>query len=200
MNYQFSEGVILGFIAMLCSIVSLGPQNLLAIQNASSRQNTVVTWIFLVSSEALLILFAVLLVNVGAKIPTSYTPQFKFAGVIFLAIIGTNMITSSLKTAQVENRYFKSKLFDLVVVTFLNPLTYLDTIGLLYSLSASYRKPAIELGLGAWIAALFWFSILILVSYQLGLMILKSNAWRYMQFCSGTLMLYFSWKLFCLHL
>jgi L-lysine exporter family protein LysE/ArgO len=200
MTYQLFEGPIVGFLAMLCSITSLGPQNLLAIQIAACRRNVTSTWLFFALSEAMLILLAILLVDLAANVPIFASPHSKFIGVILLAIMGSSMITSGFKAAQNDNRHLQPKFFTLIVVTFFNPLTYLDTIGLISSLSAAYHKDPVALGLSAWIAAVFWFSTLILVSYRCGSIILKSNAWRYLQCCSGIVMIYFSWKLFCLSL
>ena len=199
--YYYSStlyGIMIGFIAMLGSICALGPQNLLAIQRGASRYRVLSTATFFIVGDGMLLAFAVTMILTGNNFLLGNSSLYRFGGVVLLAFMGIRMFEKGINGDSLvrDDHRASMRILPLVIATFANPGVYIDTIGLLSSLSTTYETHPAILGLGAWLASILWFITLVSVAYWMGKKVVDSYAWVLLNFFSGGIFIYFSWKLF----
>jgi Lysine efflux permease len=155
-----------GFIIGSTLIIAIGPQNLFVIQQGLKKQYVFTIVLFCSLSDSILIIIGINLSNLIINISPNTISIIKIIGGIWLTYYGSNKILK-IKNSKKINNYsnvsdnFRKILSTLILITYINPHVYLDTIILIGSISANFQNK-LYFGMGASIGSfifLFYFRL-----------------------------------------
>ncbi|EBA16550.1 L-lysine exporter, putative [Roseobacter sp. SK209-2-6] len=184
-----------GFALGLSLIMAIGSQNAFVLRQGLRRQH--VFWICLTcaSSDALLITAGVLGFGSLALAWPWFETLMRWGGAAFLLWYGARSLMSAWKGGGVLKANTEGAtqaplwpvLATVLMLTWLNPHVYLDTVVLLGSISAQYADPLV-FGLGAGIASFAFFFSLGYGAALLAPFFAKPRAWQALDLLVGLTM------------
>ena len=191
----------IGFALGLSLIVAIGAQNAFVLRQGLRREH--VFWVCLICalSDAALIIFGV----TGFQVVTGkfewLTPALRYGGAAFLICYGLRCFysalrsTDGLKAAEDRPASLKRTLAVCLMLTWLNPHVYLDTVVMLGLLSAGYPGREVYFALGAMSASFIFFFTLGYGARLLRPVFERPRNWRIFETLIGLLMLFLAAKL-----
>lgn len=188
-----------GFTVMLGLITALGPQNLLLIRESVRGRRAVPLAAFCITADSLLIALGVALG--GAFLPSSEAGGTVpvFLVICYLGYLGINGMLRSLSRAALAvdtGREGENVLLAAAAVTLLNPHVYLDTVGLIGGVAASFGSTRWAVAAGAIAASAVWFSSIVAIGRTSSSFFSRPAVWRTVEAGASAGMLLAAWKLF----
>ena len=191
------EAFINGFVISISLIISIGPQNTLAIRHGLARRN-------IIEVISTCIISDIILISIGVYGAAELFDQYKYAslmlgifGIGFLLYCFFNYLKSAIKTSKsidVKDSVSSSKkkaITQALAFTFLNPVAIMETVVLVGGVSAQYDNNQ-ELDYyfyGAIAASFVWFISLGFFTRILYPVFQKPLAWKILDIFSAIIML-----------
>ena len=185
--------LIQGFIIGGSLIIAIGPQNLFVIQQGLKNNYVLITVLICSFSDALLIIIGIILSSIIININPFSINILKFIGGFWLIFYGLNKsIKSKKNNIQNKKKLIQEKLLVVVlntlIITYVNPHVYIDTIILLGTLSTNFQNQFL-FGLGAIFASFIFFFFLGYTSKWLSKYIISNKLWFWIDNIIGMIMI-----------
>lgn len=172
-----------GFLLSLSLILAIGAQNAFVLRQGLRREH--VFWVCVTCgvSDALLIVAGVAGFGALAQAVPWFETVMRYGGAAFLIVYGWMNAVSAWRggsALKVEDRIptsLRKTLMTLLLITFLNPHVYLDTLVLVGSISAQYDD-RLAFGGGAVLASITFFFALGYGARLLQPVFAKPASWR----------------------
>lgn len=192
-----------GYIVTISLIIAIGAQNAYVLKLGLLRQYVAVAVILCILFDFLLISIGVLGLGYFIQGNQLLINSIAVFGIGFLTIYGILSFKSALKNEslqiddQIKTNPLKKVITMLLVFTFLNPHTYLDTILLIGGIGANVENHMkIYFLLGAVAASTTWFVSLGFGARLLIPLFKKPITWKILDISIGLLMLSIAYSLF----
>jgi len=181
-----------GFIIGSSLIIAIGPQNLFVINQGLKRKYILIVVLICSLSDSVLIITGIYISNILIQINSTIIFYLKILGGIWLILYGLNKIRIS-RNIQIEEGVFESNtlwntIITTLIITYINPHVYLDTLILIGSISINFDNHLL-FGLGAIIASFAFFFSLGYLSKWLSKFIKSKKTWLYINLVMGLLMI-----------
>ena len=187
MNYnEFIQGFLIG----LSLIIAIGPQNLFIINQGLKKSYIFSVCLICSLSDSILIIIGILTSSFIIEISPNIVFSLKIIGGIWLIFYGIMKIKNSfIKKDNLinQNEKINSVIVTTLILTFVNPHVYLDTVVLIGAISLNFENK-ISFGLGTIIASFIFF-------YSLGyfskfiIKFIEKNIWIWIDLIFGILMI-----------
>lgn len=193
--------VITGFFTSLGLIMAIGAQNAFVLRQGIRRSNILPVVIACAGSDAILISTGVFAFEQIEKVLPSILPIAKYGGAVFLIAYGVIAFRAAwiggehLDPASAVQQSAKSALITCLMLTWLNPHVYLDTVVLLGSISTQYDGARYGFALGAALASFAFFLALGYGARFLAPLFAKPKSWRLLECFIGITMWIIALKL-----
>lgn len=197
----FSTAYFSGAGLMAGLIISLGPQNLLAIRAALRRLYAYQVAAFFLISDAALVLLGVGLASVSSSFMAEPPAILKFLFIVYLAWLGLNSLSSAfskqeLSALEEQQHCLRAVLLQAAAVTYLNPGVYLDAVGLVGMLSLEHPAAPWAVAAGAISTSAFWFFGIAALGKIFGGLFQTRWTWRVLEFMAGSVMILLAWFIY----
>ena len=181
-----------GFIIGSSLIIAIGPQNLFVINQGLKRKYILLVVLICSLSDSVLIITGIYISNILIEINSIIIFYLKILGGVWLILYGLNKIRIS-RNIQIEEGVFESNtlwntIITTLIITYINPHVYLDTVILIGSISINFDNNKL-FGLGAIIASFVFFFSLGYLSKWLSKFIKSKKTWLYINTVMGLLMI-----------
>ena len=182
-----------GFIIGSTLIIAIGPQNLFVINQGLKKQFVFIVVLFCSFSDSVLIILGINLSNLIINLSPNTISTFKIIGGIWLAYYGCNKIFKIKNSKKLDNinninENFVKVLTTLILITYVNPHVYLDTVILIGSISANFESK-LFFGMGASAASFIFFFTLGYLSKFLSKYVYSQKTWFWIDLFIGLLMI-----------
>lgn len=191
-----------GFVVTISLIVAIGAQNAYILKLGLLRQYVLLAVVLCTLFDILLISAGVLGLGFFIKGNQFLINCIAIIGIVFLSFYALLSFKAALKNEsmkideQVKTNPLKKVITMLLVFTFLNPHTYLDTILLIGGIGANTADDLkIYFLLGAISASASWFTLLGFGARFLIPLFKKPITWKILDIGIGFLMLYIAYSL-----
>lgn len=191
-----------GFIVTISLIVAIGAQNAYVLKLGLLRQYVWVAVLICVVADFLLITAGVLGLGFFIKGNQLLINSIAVIGIVFLSVYALLSFKSAFKNEsmkiddEVKTNPLKKVITMLLVFTFLNPHTYLDTVLLIGGIGANVEDSMkLYFLLGAVSASAFWFTLLGFGARALIPLFKKPITWKILDILIGILMLVIAYSL-----
>lgn len=191
-----------GFLVTISLIVAIGAQNAYVLKLGLLRQYVFVAVLICTLSDFLLISLGVFGLGFFIKGNQVLINTIAIIGILFLVVYAILSFKSALKNEsmkiddKVKTQPLKKVIALLLVFTFLNPHTYLDTVLLIGGIGANIQENMkIYFLLGAVCGSFFWFSLLGFGARVLIPLFKKPITWKVLDISIGFLMLFIAYSL-----
>lgn len=192
-----------GFTLSLSMIIPIGSQNSMLLSQGINKNHHLMTAGLFILYDALLISLGVL----GGSLILSVNPLLftllTWGGILFLLSYGAMSFKASvdgIKTGKNKiqtQKSWKVIVLTSLIVTFLNPHAYIDTVMVIGSVGGQYNGDSkIYFLLGAITASFVWFSTLALSAAKLSVYLSKPKVKSTIDFAIGLVMWFIAWSLF----
>ena len=193
-----------GALVMAGLIITLGPQNIMAIRHGVARVYALRLAALFIAADALLILLGVTLAKTGFAFSGDKLPALlTFVAVAYLSWIGLNSLSSAFSRDSGKDISMASSaesvskvLMAGAAVTFLNPGVYLDTLGLIGVLAVKHQPQHWALALGAISTSVVWFLAIVLCGRLCSPLFRSARAWKVLELVAGAVMLVVAWQIY----
>ncbi len=189
----YLQGLILGFSL----IMAIGAQNAVVLRNGV--QGIYPFWTAAICSFGDVLLIAVGVGGLGVLISENNTLMnlAKWGGftyLLWMALVSFRACFHSevlLTKKEGTRNSFKQAMLTVIMVTFLNPHVYLDTVILLGSIGAQFpERLRVYFALGTMTAGIVWFFSLSMAGRLLAPILSKPGAWRILNGLIGVILIY----------
>jgi len=189
----YLQGLILGFSL----IMAIGAQNVIVLRNGI--QNIYPFWTASICSLSDIILIALGIGGLGVLISQNIIlMEFaKWGGATYLLWMSFTYFRACFRAEKLVvdkqniNVSFKTAMSTVLVVTFLNPHVYLDTVVLLGSIGAQFQQnQRVYFATGTMSAGLIWFFSLSMAGKLLSPLLSKPQVWRILNGIIGVMLIY----------
>ena len=185
--------LIQGFIIGGSLIIAIGPQNLFVIQQGLKNNYVLITVLICSFSDALLIIIGIFLSSIIININPFSINILKFIGGFWLIIYGLRkVITSKKNNIKNKENLINDKILIVIlntlIITYVNPHVYIDTVILLGTLSINFQNQFL-FGLGAIFASFIFFFFLGYTSKLLSKYIINNKLWFWIDNIIGMIMI-----------
>ena len=185
--------LIQGFIIGGSLIIAIGPQNLFVIQQGLKNNYVLITVLICSFSDALLIIIGIILSSIIININPFSINILKFIGGFWLIIYGLNKTIKSKKNniknkENLINDKILIVILNTLIITYVNPHVYIDTVILLGTLSTNFQNQFL-FGLGAIFASFIFFFFLGYTSKWLSKYIINNKLWFWVENIIGIIMI-----------
>lgn len=191
-----------GFIVTISLIVAIGAQNAYVLKLGLLRQYVWVAVLICVIADVLLISAGVLGLGFFIKGNQLLINSIAIIGIVFLSVYALLSFKSAFKNEsmkiddEIKTNPLKKVITMLLVFTFLNPHTYLDTVLLIGGIGANVEDSMkVYFLLGAVSASAFWFTLLGFGARALIPLFKKPITWKILDILIGILMLVIAYSL-----
>ena len=191
-----------GFIVTISLIVAIGAQNAYVLKLGLLRQYVWVAVLFCVIADVLLISAGVLGLGFFIKGNQVLINSIAIIGIVFLSVYALLSFKSAFKNEsmkiddEIKTNPLKKVITMLLVFTFLNPHTYLDTVLLIGGIGANVEDSMkVYFLLGAISASTVWFTLLGFGARALIPLFKKPITWKILDILIGILMLVIAYSL-----
>ncbi|MBL4910964.1 MAG: LysE family transporter [Alteromonadaceae bacterium] len=192
-----------GFSLGLSMIIPIGSQNSMLLTQGINRNHHLFTASLFIMYDILLIALGVL---GGSLILASSNLLFTlliWGGIVFLFSYGLMSFKSALLIKNINDKVVPQQkslriiFITSLVVTFLNPHAYIDTIMVIGSVSGQYQGASkLYFMVGTMLASLVWFTTVALGAAKLSPQLSKPIVKRSIDFSIGMVMWFIAWSLF----
>jgi L-lysine exporter family protein LysE/ArgO len=190
-----------GFALSFSLILAIGAQNAFVLRQGVRRLHVGPVVLVCCLSEALLIFAGVAGFGaVAARAPWALEAM-RWGGVAFLAVYGLRSLraawteTEAMETEGGGTQSLHAALGTVLVFTWANPHVYLDTVGLIGAVAATYGEARWAFGAGALAASCLFFLLLGYGARALAPVFARPSAWRWLDAIVGVTMLGLALKL-----
>jgi L-lysine exporter family protein LysE/ArgO len=192
-----------GFTLALSMIIPIGSQNSMLLSQGINKNHHLMTAGLFMLYDALLISLGVL----GGSLILSSNDLFftllTWGGIAFLLSYGAmsfktafSGIKSGEDNSVVNKKSIKVVILTSLIVTFLNPHAYIDTVMVIGSVGGQYTGNAkIYFLIGAISGSIVWFSTLALSAAKLSVQLSKPKVKGAIDFAFGMVMWFIAWSL-----
>lgn len=191
-----------GFVLGLSLIAAVGAQNAFILRQGLRKESVFSVCLTCALSDVILILSGIYIFSYVEQHILKITPYMVIGGALYLCVYGILSLKSAwnsnktLVLSKNSSRQTVTNIGKCLLLTWLNPHVYLDTVILLGSISTSYGDNRHYFGLGASIASFAFFFSLGYLSKMLHPVLSTPRAWRILEFFIGVIMLALAAKLF----
>jgi L-lysine exporter family protein LysE/ArgO len=192
-----------GFTLALSMIIPIGSQNSMLLSQGIRKNHHFMTAGLFILYDAMLISLGVL---GGSLILTSNDMLFSlltWGGIVFLMSYGAMSFKTAfngVKTGDdkvATQKSLKVVVLTTLIVTFLNPHAYIDTVMVIGSVGGQYSGDAkIYFLIGAISGSIVWFSTLAIGAAKLSVQLSKPIVKSIIDFSIGLVMWFIAWSLF----
>jgi L-lysine exporter family protein LysE/ArgO len=184
---EYSLSVILtGVITGLSLIVAIGSQNAFVLRQGLRRAHVLSVVLVCALSDAVLVCTGIFASAwITAAMP-AFLPVMRWGGAVFLVVYGALSLRSAIRGGQTlsgegdEAQSAFSAVVTCLMLTWLNPHVYLDTVVLLGAISTEFGEARSSFALGAVLASFLFFGALGYGARFLAPVFEKEIAWRYL--------------------
>lgn len=176
-----------GLLFGLSLIVAIGAQNLFVLREGLRRTHVLVVVFIAAGSDVLLIAAGVAGLGTVIEGRPGLLTAARIGGAGFLAYYATRAGLRAWKPAhgdalqrEQSGPARRTAVLTMLVLTWLNPHVYLDTVVLLGSISATHGNQRWWFGAGAMLASIGWFFALGYGARLLGPLFARPVAWRWL--------------------
>lgn len=190
-----------GFALSFSLILAIGAQNAFVLRQGLRRAHVGPVVALCCASEAALIFSGVAGFGVIAAAAPWALTAMRWGGAAFLVVYGLRSLhaaltqTDALKTEGGAEQSLRAALLTTAVLTWANPHVYLDTVGLIGAVSATYGDGRWVFGAGALVASCVFFIILGYGARVLAPFFARPRAWAWLDAIVGLTMLGLALKL-----
>ncbi len=190
-----------GFALSISLILAIGAQNAFVLRQGLRRAHVGPVVAVCCASEAALIFSGVAGFGMIAEAAPWALEVMRWGGVAFLAAYGLRALHAALTTDEAleaggqAQQSLRSALVTTLVLTWANPHVYLDTVGLIGAVSATYGEARWIFGSGALAASCVFFLILGYGARALAPVFARPKAWAWLDGIVGLTMLGLALKL-----
>ncbi|MEL6682434.1 MAG: LysE/ArgO family amino acid transporter [Pseudomonadota bacterium] len=190
-----------GFALSLSLILAIGAQNAFVLRQGLRQAHIGPVVALCCLSEGLLIFAGVAGFGVIADKASWALGVMRWGGVAFLVVYGLRslraafMDSEALQAEGAAEQSLHAALLTTAILTFANPHVYLDTVGLIGAVSATYDHGRWMFGAGALAASCLFFGLLGYGSRLLAPIFAKPKAWAWLDGVVGVTMLGLAVKL-----
>ena len=197
------SAAIQGFILSLSMIIPIGSQNSMLLSQGINKNHHLMTAGLFMLYDALLISLGVLGGSLILASNDVFFTMLTWGGIIFLLGYGAMSFKSAISGIKsdtnhngVSKRSVKVVVLTTLIVTFLNPHAYIDTVMVIGSVGGQYNGNAkIYFLIGAILASIVWFSTLALGAAKLSVQLSKPKVKSVIDFAIGVVMWFIAWSL-----
>ncbi|AML50008.1 LysE/ArgO family amino acid transporter [Falsihalocynthiibacter arcticus] len=186
--------VFTGYITSLSLILAIGAQNAFILRQGIRRAHVLPLILACAGSDAILITLGVFGFEQIERILPEILPIAKYGGSAFLLAYGAMAFRAAwrggeaLDPSGAAKQTLSNALIACLMITWLNPHVYLDTVVLLGSLSAQYEGGRYGFALGATLASFSFFFALGYGAQYLAPIFAQPKAWRILDVLVGLMM------------
>jgi L-lysine exporter family protein LysE/ArgO len=193
-----------GFSLAFSLIVAIGTQNSFVLKQGLKKEHILVIVFLSIFFDLLLIGFGVFGLGFIISQNKFIIKYIAIIGIIFLVLYAFNSVKSAIKAKYISNNKFKNNnsLKELVVVllvlTFLNPHVYLDTVLLIGGKGATYTlfEDKLTFFFGCSLASFLWFLLLGYGARFISPLFNKNITWVILDIIIAVIMLLIAYSLF----
>lgn len=195
------QAVLTGFITGLSLIVAIGSQNAFVLRQGLRRAHVLPVVLVCAASDAILICIGVFASSKVASAMPLALPVMRWGGAAFLIVYGTLALRSAWRGGQhlaPTNGVTQSMVAAVttcLMLTWLNPHVYLDTVVLLGAISTKFGDAAGLFALGAVTGSFAFFFALGFGARLLAPVFAKEMSWRVLDLVICLVMWTIAWKL-----
>ena len=202
-TYIMLEQFFMGFGLGFSLILAIGAQNAFVLKAGLMRRFVLPIVLFCAASDSLLIFLGVLGLGTLLEALPNLMSWMRFAGALFLFVYGVRSIISAWRGNQALNAIgdlmsLPAALFTCLVLTFLNPHVYLDTVILVGGIANQSESPW-GFGLGAMLASFTFFFGLGYSARLLAPFFANPRAWQILDMGIAFVMWAIAYTLFASH-
>ncbi len=185
--------IVAGFTLGLSLILVIGAQNAFVLKQGLRGEHVFAVCLFCACSDALLIIMGITGINTAMQKLPWLEPLMRYGGALFLLIYGIRSfwaafaLNKGLNPAETPAQSLKKVLLICLAFTWLNPHVYLDTVGLIGTISTQYPD-RFAFALGACSASVIFFFSLGYGARLLRPVLAKPKSWRILDFLIGVVM------------
>ncbi|WP_200829129.1 LysE/ArgO family amino acid transporter [Arcanobacterium ihumii] len=186
---------IAGLFAMWSLILAVGPQNAFILRQGIKREHIGVILAICIFADCLLVALGV--AGVGAlieKVPV-VLEILRWMGATYLLWFAFQSFRSAMRPGALQAeegtsvQTLKSAVMTTLIITFLNPGVYLDTVGLIGALANQHGGWRWFFAFGAMLGSISWFLILGIGARSLAPLVKKPSAWQIIDIVIGIVIL-----------
>ncbi|TQS72289.1 amino acid transporter [Rhodobacteraceae bacterium] len=192
-----------GFRLGLGLILAIGAQNAFVIRQGLRREHVLAVVLFCATSDAVLIALGVAgFASVTQALPW-LAPVLRWGGVAFLGYYGLCAARSAWRGGQqmqdgvAQTKGLVPVLGTLIVLTWLNPHVWLDTVVLMGAVAMQFPDRHLAFGAGAVSASFLFFFVLGFGARGLAPVFARPNAWRWLDGIVAVVMISVAVRLAC---
>jgi len=196
------SAAIQGFTLSLSMIIPIGSQNSMLLSQGINKNHHFITAGLFMLYDAMLISLGVLGGSIIFSSNTMVFTLLTWGGIIFLLAYGAMSFKSAMlgvksKTNNVINiKSVKVVVITTLIVTFLNPHAYIDTVMVIGSVGGQFNgDEKIYFLIGAISASTVWFATLALGAAKLSVQLSKPKVKSVIDFAIGVVMWFIAWSL-----
>jgi len=191
-----------GFTLSLSMIVPIGSQNSMLLTQGINKNHHLLTATLFMFYDAMLISVGVLGGSLIFSTNEDLFTLLTWGGIAFLLCYGALSFKSAFahsdaeSTALVNQKSLKVVVITSLIVTFLNPHAYIDTVMVIGSVGGQYSSEAkIYFLIGAICGSVIWFSSLALAAAKLSVVLSKPKVKCVIDTAIGLIMWFVAWSL-----
>jgi len=200
---MFILAAIKGFTLSLSMIVPIGSQNSMLLNQGMNKNHHLKTAALFIIYDTFLITVGVLGGNLILSSSNTLFSLLTWGGIIFLLGYGGLSFKSAFTVSNdntktsLNQKSLKVVVITSLVVTFLNPHAYIDTVMVIGSVGGQYTGDAkIYFLVGAISGSIVWFSSLAMAASRLSDVLSKPKIKRIIDCAIGLVMWFIAWSLF----
>jgi L-lysine exporter family protein LysE/ArgO len=190
-----------GFALSISLILVIGAQNAFVLRQGLRRSHVGPVVLVCCLSEGILIFAGVAGFGAVAERAPFALELMRWGGVAFLTVYGLRSLreawtnTEALATTGGGEQSLRAALVTVLLFTWANPHVYLDTVGLIGAVAATYGEGRWAFGAGALAASCLFFLVLGYGARVLAPVFARPSAWRVLDGIVGVTMLGLALKL-----
>jgi L-lysine exporter family protein LysE/ArgO len=190
-----------GFALSISLILVIGAQNAFVLRQGLRRSHVGPVVLVCCLSEGILIFAGVAGFGAVAERAPFALELMRWGGVVFLTVYGLRSLreawtnTEALATTGGGEQSLRAALVTVLLFTWANPHVYLDTVGLIGAVAATYGEGRWAFGAGALAASCLFFLVLGYGARVLAPVFARPSAWRVLDGIVGVTMLGLALKL-----
>ncbi|WP_313812538.1 LysE/ArgO family amino acid transporter [Glutamicibacter sp.] len=195
---MLQPSLVLGFSTGLSLIVAIGAQNAFVLRQGIRKEHVLLTVALCTLSDILLIAAGVTGIGIVVERAPWILVVARIGGTVFLVCYALFALRRAISPSAMESATGKEQISGLSVaatvlmLTWLNPHVYIDTVLLLGSIGAAQGDGATAFAVGAMIASLVWFTALGFAARFLSKFFSSERSWRILDGIICVLMLTFA--------